>query len=138
MPVSNRICARRSCKPNSHPYAGAVRPCGCIKQGGRGRPQRPRRDRSAANTPRSAARYHAEGIFKAEKIFESIITSSTRRVISVRWIDQQHLREDLGFIPSFPDWVKAIRPEPCIGRSEKIEAELDQARRSKTIVDNAS
>jgi hypothetical protein len=24
---------------------------------------------------------------------------------------------DLGFIPSFADWVKAIRPEPWMGRS---------------------
>ncbi len=36
-----------------------------------------------------------------------------------------HVKEDLGFIPSFADWVKAIRPEPWMGRAERIEALVD-------------
>lgn len=35
------------------------------------------------------------------------------------------MKEDLGFIPSFADWVKAIRPEPWMGRAERIEALVD-------------
>ena len=66
-----------------------------------------------------ALRHHAEGIFMAETIFGKTITLSTGRVILVRWIGQQHVREDLGFIPSFADWVKAIRPEPWMGRAQK-------------------
>jgi hypothetical protein len=31
------------------------------------------------------------------------------------------VREDLGFIPSFGDWVKAIRPEVWMGRAQKLE-----------------
>jgi hypothetical protein len=42
-------------------------------------------------------------------------------VVLVRWIGEQHVREDLGFIPSFADWVKAIRPEPWMGRALKLE-----------------
>jgi len=42
-------------------------------------------------------------------------------VIPVRWIGEQHVREDLGFIPSFADWAKAIRPEPWMGRAVKLE-----------------
>jgi len=30
---------------------------------------------------------------------------------------QQHVREDLAFIPSFSDWMKAIRSEPWMGRA---------------------
>ena len=41
--------------------------------------------------------------------------------IPVRWIGGQHVREDLGFIPSFADWVKAIRPEAWMGRALRIE-----------------
>ena len=37
-------------------------------------------------------------------------------IIPTRWVGEQHVREDLGFIPSFADWVKAIRPEPWMGR----------------------
>jgi hypothetical protein len=36
------------------------------------------------------------------------------------------VREDLGFIPSFADWVKAIRPEPWMGRAQRrLEDKLD-------------
>lgn len=30
-----------------------------------------------------------------------------------------------GFIPSFADWVKAIRPEPWMGRTRRIEHEVE-------------
>jgi hypothetical protein len=56
-------------------------------------------------------------------VFGSVITLSTGRVIPVRWIGEQHVREDLGFIPSFADWVKAIRTEPWMGRAVKLDAE---------------
>jgi hypothetical protein len=58
----------------------------------------------------------------AETLFGSTITLSTGRVIPVRWIGEQHVREDLGFIPPFADWVKAIRPEPWMGRALKLES----------------
>jgi hypothetical protein len=38
-----------------------------------------------------------------------------------RWVGEQHVREDLGFIPSFADWVKAIRPEPWMGRAQRLD-----------------
>jgi len=69
--------------------------------------------------------HHAAGIWLSETIFGPTITLSTGRVIPTRWVGEQHVREDLGFIPSFSDWVKAIRPEPWMGRAEKIEALVD-------------
>lgn len=70
-----------------------------------------------------ALRHHAEGIFMSATIFGATVTLSTRRIIPTRWIGEQHVREDLGFIPSFGDWVKAIRPEPWMGRTQKLDAE---------------
>lgn len=72
-----------------------------------------------------AMRHHAFGIWQAETVFGPTITLSTGRVIPTRWVGEQHVKEDLGFIPSFADWVKAIRPEPWMGRAEKIEALVD-------------
>ena len=72
-----------------------------------------------------ALRHHAEGIFMAETIFGPTLTLSTGRIIPTRWVGEQHVKEDLGFIPSFADWVKAIRPEPWMGRSAQIEALVD-------------
>jgi len=70
-----------------------------------------------------ALRHHAEGIFMAEKFFGATITLSSGRVVPVRWIGEQHVREDLGRIPSFADWVRAIRPEPWMGRATTLGVE---------------
>ena len=43
----------------------------------------------------------------------------------MRWVGEQHVREDFGRIPSFADWARAIRPEPWMGRTTKLE--LDEA-----------
>ena len=70
-----------------------------------------------------ALRHHAQGIFEAERVFGATLTLSTGRLIPVRWIGEQHVREDLGRIPSFADWVRAIRPEPWMGRATTLGVE---------------
>ena len=72
-----------------------------------------------------ALRHHAEGIFMPERFFGPTITISTGRVVPVRLIGEQHVREDLGFIPSFADWVRCIRPEPWMGRAQPIHRDVD-------------
>jgi hypothetical protein len=76
-----------------------------------------------------ALRHHAEGIFMAERFFGIVITTSTSRIVPVRLIGEQHVKEDLGFIPSFANWVKCIRPEPWMGHTAPVEQQIDpQAR----------
>jgi hypothetical protein len=67
-----------------------------------------------------ALRHHAEGIFMLEKLFGPARMLSTGKRIPTRWIGEQHVREDLGRIPSFADWVRAIRPEPWMGRATTL------------------
>ncbi|WP_234729635.1 DUF6915 family protein [Acidocella facilis] len=73
-----------------------------------------------------ALRHHAEGVFMMERFFGLTITISTGRVVPVRVIGEQHIREDLGFIPSFADWIHCIRPEPWMGRAVPLHLEFDQ------------
>lgn len=61
-----------------------------------------------ANFRHRALRHHAEGCFMCERIFGTYITNSDGKQIPVRFIAEQHVIEDLGFIPSFADWVKEI------------------------------
>jgi hypothetical protein len=72
-----------------------------------------------------ALRHHAEGIFMLERFFSATITISTGRAVPVRLIGEQHVREDLGFIPCFADWVRNIRPQPWMGRAQPIHREVD-------------
>ena len=80
-----------------------------------------------------ALRHHAEGIFACEAVFGTTITISTGRVVPVRLIGERHVVEDLGFIPSFADWVRSIRPEPWMGRARPLQAELDPFARREAI-----
>lgn len=72
-----------------------------------------------------ALRHHAESIVMAETIFGLTITLSSGRVVPTRWVGEQHVTEDLGFIPSFADWARAIQPAPWMGRTRKIDIDLD-------------
>jgi hypothetical protein len=64
-----------------------------------------------------ALRHHAEGIFLCERIFGNTITISTGRRIPVRWIGEQHVREDMGRIPTAQDWLECMRPEAWMTRN---------------------
>ena len=57
-----------------------------------------------------ALRHHAEGIFMAERFFGPTITVSTGRVVPVRLIGEQHVREDLGFTRASPTGPAAFGP----------------------------
>jgi len=63
-----------------------------------------------------ALRHHAEGIFMCEKIFGRTITNSNGKVIPTRFIGEQHVKEDLGWIPSVQDWFQCIKPAPWMAR----------------------
>ena len=72
-----------------------------------------------------ALRHHAEGVFGLERAFGTTVTVSAGRVVPARLIGEQHCIEDLGFIPSFADWVRCIRPEPWMGRAKPIHRDVD-------------
>jgi len=58
-----------------------------------------------------ALRHHTEGIFLCEKIFGVSINNSEGKEIPVRYIGEQHVREDLGRFPTAQDWLTQIKPE---------------------------
>ena len=73
-----------------------------------------------------ALRHHAEGIFLAETIFGITITNSEGKKVPTRLIAEQHVREDLGFIPSMQDWFQHLRHQPWMTRGvQKIEIPED-------------
>lgn len=63
---------------------------------------------------------NAEGIFAAERQFGINITNSEGKLVPVRYIGEQHVREDLGRIPSLQDWLLNIQPQPWM-RGQKLE-----------------
>jgi hypothetical protein len=68
-----------------------------------------------------ALRHHTEGIFMAERIFGVTIVNSAGRVVPVRYIGEQHVKEDLGRIPTVADWLSNIKTEGwMLGRGKNL------------------
>jgi hypothetical protein len=72
-----------------------------------------------ADVRHRSLRHHAEGIFLAEQIFGLTIRNSQGKDVPVRYVGEQHVREDLGRIPSFEDWARNIALEPWM-RGQKL------------------
>lgn len=72
-----------------------------------------------------ALRHHAEGIFMLETIFGTTVTISTGRVIPTRWIGEQHVIEDLGFIPTAADWLREIQAKEWMMRGRHLDVETE-------------
>jgi hypothetical protein len=61
--------------------------------------------------------HHSEGIFLCAAIFGATIKNSDGKPVPVRTIGEQHVTDDLGWIPSVKDWLQHIQPQPWMGRT---------------------
>ena len=69
-----------------------------------------------------ALRHHSQGIFECERVFGSTIVNSDGRVVPVRYIGEQHVKEDCGGrIPTVADWFRNIKMEMWMNRGYKVE-----------------
>lgn len=73
-----------------------------------------------------ALRHHSAGIFEAERKFGHVIINSDGKKVPVRFIGEQHVREDLGRIPSLQDWLQLIAPQEWMIRKPLQEESNEQ------------
>ena len=73
-----------------------------------------------------ALRHHTLGVFECEREFGVTLLTSDGRAIPVRWIAEQHVTEDLGFVPPVSRWLGAIDPEPWMMRSRRLSKILER------------
>ena len=76
--------------------------------------------RSFADSRHRALRHHAEGIFQCEEQFGVTIINSNGKEVPVRLLGEQHVREDLGLIPSIADWFKLMPLKPWMDKPQKL------------------
>lgn len=76
---------------------------------------------STSNFYHRAILHNAFGIFLAEQLFGVYIKNSDNKLVSVRDIGEDHVREDChGRIPSIDDWLKDLPPKDwMVGRGLK-------------------
>lgn len=63
-----------------------------------------------------AFRHHLEGVMAAEKVFGLTIKNSLGKDVPVRYIGHQHVRDDLGFVPSVEFWFRNLTLQPWMQR----------------------
>jgi hypothetical protein len=74
-----------------------------------------------------ALRHHTEGIFMMEQLFGATMTNSPGRIVPVRYIGEQHVKEDLGKIPTVADWLLHIAPQRwMLGRGKDLAQQLEE------------
>lgn len=59
--------------------------------------------------------HSAFGCYLVEERFGTTLTLSIGRVISTRDVAEQHILDDLGFIPTMDHWLKHMTIEPWMG-----------------------
>ena len=67
-----------------------------------------------------ALRHHTLGVQLCEQQFGVTITNSNGKKIPTRSVAEQHIIEDLGFIPSVQDWFQRITPAPWMASTKRI------------------
>jgi hypothetical protein len=59
--------------------------------------------------------------------FGVTITTSAGRAVPVRWVGEQHVREDMGRIPTAADWLLCIRPDNWMNNAARLSREFAEA-----------
>lgn len=71
-----------------------------------------------------ALRHHSHGVFEAERVFGVSITTSSGRVVPVRYVAEQHIQEDCGgVVPSVADWLSRMTRETWMSRGYALPVE---------------
>lgn len=56
--------------------------------------------------------HSAYGIYLIESLFGATLTNADGKTVCVRDVAEQHVLEDLGFIPSLSKWLEHLTVEP--------------------------
>lgn len=63
--------------------------------------------------------HNSFGIFILERVFGTYITNSDGKMVSVRDIGEDHVMDDLGFIPTVENWLENLPLEGWMSGAKK-------------------
>lgn len=78
------------------------------------------------NNCHRAILHNSFGIFLAEQMFGHVISNSENKQVSVREIGEQHVFEDLGFIPTISDYLENLQYQPWMSNEKGAEKPSSQ------------
>ena len=80
-----------------------------------------------------ALRHHTAGIFWCEDRFNGTITNSDGKIIPVRVIAEQHVMEDMGFLPTPEWWLNQMSLSPAMNRVPVKPTEVEDLTRKIAV-----
>jgi hypothetical protein len=66
-----------------------------------------------------ALKHHTVGIFECEKLFGKSFINSEGKTVYTRYVGEQHVLEDLGFIPTLEDWFENMEMQDWMMNRDK-------------------
>lgn len=70
-----------------------------------------------------AVLHNAMGIFLLERVFGPVVVNSDGKKVPTRDVGENHVLEDMGFIPSLEDWLDTMPIEPWMGGIHRLSKE---------------
>ena len=80
---------------------------------------------SVADVRHRAMLHSAWGIYVVGQVFGELMTNSDGKIVSVRDIAEEHVLQDLGFIPTMQDWLKDMPIEGWMSGTRKRRQVFD-------------
>lgn len=77
-----------------------------------------------AEVTHRAVFHSAFGVYVIEDIFGRFLTNSDGKQVFVRDVAEQHVLEDLGFIPSLGDWLKEMPAQPWMAGGRRAAVKI--------------
>ena len=75
-----------------------------------------------------ALRHHAEGIALAIRIFGHTVIRADGSAVPTRFVAEQHVHEDCGFVPTAQDWLRHLDTAPWMLRgARRLSHELEES-----------
>ncbi len=91
-----------------------------------------------AHVRHRAILHNTFGIFLAEQLFGLTIINSDGKEIPVRIIAEQHVKEDLGFIPTLENWFDEMPVKQWMMRGNNMNVEIDPNNPETTRVSDST
>lgn len=78
-----------------------------------------------------ALRHHSAGIYECERIFGTTFANSDGKDVYTRYVGEQHVMEDLGFIPTLEDWFENMEMRDWMMSRDKRIHKFNKLNRDK-------
>lgn len=80
---------------------------------------------SVADVRHRAMLHSAWGIYVVGQVFGELMTNSDGKLVAVRDIAEEHVLQDLGFIPTMQDWLEKMPIEGWMSGTRKRRQVFD-------------